>query len=95
MSMLVMGIMNEKALGIARAYAKAMQWYQEAANAGNAQGLIGMAVMYANGRGVQPDIEKARQYLQQAAAMGDLQAQTDLTLLQKPAAQSHALRALP
>ena len=52
-------------------YAKAMEYYQQAADAGNPEGLRGLGALYANGEGVEPDYDRAIELFQLAAAQGD------------------------
>ncbi|MER2056539.1 MAG: S41 family peptidase, partial [Clostridia bacterium] len=52
-------------------FAKAMEYYQQAADAGNPEGLRGLGALYANGDGVDPDYDRAMEYFQQAADLGD------------------------
>jgi len=53
----------------------ARQWYERAADLGNASAMFYLGHMYANGRGVEKDMAKARTYWQQAASSGDVAAQ--------------------
>ena len=52
-------------------FAKAMEYYQQAADAGNPEGLRGLGALYANGDGVDPDYDRAMEYFQLGAAQGD------------------------
>ena len=62
-------------------YGKAMEFFQLAADAGNADGLRGIGVLYANGAGVETDFGKALEYFQLAADLGDPKAFNNLGLL--------------
>ncbi len=62
-------------------YGKAMEYYQLAADAGNAEGLRSIGALYANGAGVEEDYEKAAEYFQLAADQGDGKAFNNLGLL--------------
>ena len=55
-------------------YAKAMEYYRRAADAGSVDGLRGIGNLYANGEGVEPDPGRALEYYDQAAAQGDAKA---------------------
>ena len=53
-------------------YAKGDGYYQQAADAGNPEGLRkALGTMYANGDGVDPDYDRAMEYFLLAAAQGD------------------------
>ncbi len=52
-------------------YAKALEYLQLAADAGNPEGLRSLGAMYANGEGVDPDYDRAMEYFLLAAAQGD------------------------
>ena len=43
-------------------YGKAMEYFQLAADAGNAEGWRGLGNMYADGLGVEPDYNRAMEY---------------------------------
>ena len=62
-------------------YKKAKECYQLAADAGNAAGLRGLGVLYANGAGVEPDYGKALEYSHLAADQGDAIAFRNLGVL--------------
>ena len=62
-------------------YAKAMEYYQLAADAGNPEGLRGVGALYTNGDGVEPDYDRAMEYFQLAAAQGDAKAMSNIGLL--------------
>ncbi|CCF79561.1 hypothetical protein HBZS_100090 [Helicobacter bizzozeronii CCUG 35545] len=64
------GLMYEGDEDIPKDYAKAMQYYQKAADMGNSAAYTNLGIMYAHGKGVKPDKEKARQYYQKACNMG-------------------------
>ncbi|WP_120944294.1 tetratricopeptide repeat protein [Helicobacter labacensis] len=49
-----------------RHYSKALEYYQEAANLGSAEGYRGLANMYLIGAGVKQDSQKARAYFKKA-----------------------------
>jgi len=62
-------------------YGKAMEFFQLAADAGNAEGLRGIGSLYANGLGVETDYVKAREYFHLAADQGNAKAFKTLGLL--------------
>ncbi|WP_121756247.1 tetratricopeptide repeat protein [Helicobacter felis] len=62
-------------------YGKALQYYQKAANMGNANAYSNLGVMYANGDGVGQDKEAARQYYKKACDLGDQQGCQNLKAL--------------
>ena len=52
-------------------YAKALEYYRLAADAGNPAGWRNLGLMYVYGMGVEPDYDLAMEYFQLAAAQGD------------------------
>jgi len=50
--------------------AEAVRWYRASAEQGNAEGLIGLADMYAKGEGVEKDLAEARSLYEKAADAG-------------------------
>jgi TPR repeat protein len=64
-----------------RDYAKAREWYEKAADAGNNLAMSNLGVLYANGRGVTQDDGKARELFQKAADAGNTNAKKALTEL--------------
>ncbi|BCZ20033.1 hypothetical protein NHP190012_16750 (plasmid) [Helicobacter sp. NHP19-012] len=59
-------------------YAKALEYFQKAADMGNADGYNNLGSMYANGTGVPQDYKKAMQYYQKAGDMGNASAYASL-----------------
>ena len=55
-------------------YGKAMEYFQLAADAGNAEGWRGLGNLYVNGQGVEMNLDKAREYYDLAAEQGDAKA---------------------
>lgn len=55
-------------------YAKAMEYYRRAADAGSVDGLRNIGNLYANGEGVEKNIDKALECYDRAAAQGDAKA---------------------
>lgn len=49
-------------------YAQAREWYQKAAEAGNANAKFNLGSFYYYGHGVKQDYAKAREWFQKAAA---------------------------
>jgi len=58
----------------ARYYDEALHWYREAAEAGNTEAAIGLAVMYSAGDGTEPDPEAAGRWMRKAADNGEVRA---------------------
>jgi TPR repeat protein len=59
-------------------YAKALEYFQQAADQGDAEGLRLIGTLYANGEGVEKDFNKALEYYQQAADQGNTKALVNL-----------------
>lgn len=57
-----------------RYYGEALRWYREAAEAGNTEAAIGLAVMYSAGDGTEPDPEAAGRWMRKAADNGEVRA---------------------
>lgn len=62
-------------------YAKAMEYYRRAADAGSVDGLRSIGNLYANGEGVEVDPKKAREYYDLAAAQGDAKSFYNIAIL--------------
>ena len=63
--------------GVAQDYAKAREWYEKAADKGDAGAMVSLGLLYANGQGVPQDYAKAREnyvkaheWYEKAAAQG-------------------------
>ena len=52
--------MYNQGQGVRQDYQKAKEWYQKAANQGNATAQYNIGVMYAQGQGVRQDYRKAK-----------------------------------
>ena len=62
------------ARGVTQDYAKAREWYEKAAAAGDAGAMHNLGGLYENGQGVPEDDAKAREWFEKAAAAGDVDA---------------------
>ena len=62
-------------LGVATSFARALRWYHAAAIQGNADGAIGLAILYYNGQGVTKDLSIAHFWL--TVALGEMPAGPD------------------
>ena len=62
-------------------YAKAREWYEKGANAGDSDAMNKLAAIYANGKGVPRDYAKAREWYEKAAAKGNSSAKSHLRKL--------------
>jgi len=67
--------------GVAQDYAQAREWYQKAADAGNADAMNNLGWLYANGHGVAQDYAQAREWYQKAADAGNRDAKQALERL--------------
>ena len=56
---------------MAKDEAKAVEWYEKAAEKGDSSAMYNLGACYYNGRGVAVDIAKAREWFTKAAALGD------------------------
>ena len=76
-----LGIMREEGLGCDLSLKRAAEYYQDAAEAGYADGHYNLALMFCQGSGVRRDVEKAKRHLELAKALGHTQAFEKLTQL--------------
>lgn len=67
--------------GVEQDYAKAIEWYEKAAELGNATALNNIGYMYQYGEGVDSDYEKALEYYDKATKMGSEQARNNAEFL--------------
>ena len=65
-----MGWLYQNGWGVPRDYAKAREWYERAAAAGNVAAMANLGWLYRDGLGVPRDYEKARDWYEKAAAAG-------------------------
>ena len=61
--------------GVEVDYVKANEWFQKAAEQGNADAQCNLGVMYAEGQGVEVDNAKANEWYQKSAEQGNAVAQ--------------------
>ncbi len=67
--------------GVPQDYARAVEWFREAAAAGDVGGQYNLGGLYANGKGVPQDYAKAAQWYHKASEQGDGGAQYRLGVL--------------
>ena len=76
-----LGLQYEHGQGVRQDYAKAREWYQKAADAGDRSAMNNLGMLYYGGNGVAQDYSKAREYFQKAADAGGIDAMYDLGVL--------------
>jgi TPR repeat protein len=81
--MLELGGLYENGYGVDRDYGKAREWYQKAADKGNAYAMYNLGGLYENGNGVAQDYGKAREWYQKAADAGHADAKQGLKRLRR------------
>ena len=64
--------------GVEQDYAQALEWYQKAADAGNAEAMNRLGDCYFHGRGVEADYAQAMEWYQKAADAGNAEAEERL-----------------
>jgi TPR repeat protein len=67
--------------GVPQDYAKAAQWFQKAADQGDAYAQCNLGGMYAAGQGVPQNYAEANQWLKRSAAQGNENAREALRIL--------------
>ena len=77
----MLGELYANAMGVKRDYAKAAEWYQRAADAGDREGMFALAMMKLSGRGGPVDREQAVKLLASSAKLGNPKAAYNLALL--------------
>jgi TPR repeat protein len=73
-----LGTLYHNGHGVAQDYAKAREWYEKAADKGNAEAMNNLGWLYRNGHGVTQDYAKAREWYEKAADTGDAEAMAAL-----------------
>jgi uncharacterized protein YdaT len=79
--MFKLGVIYQNGQGVALDYAKAREWYEKAADNGNAPAMVSLGLLYENGKGVPQDYAKAREWYEKAAAKDNADAKTRLQQL--------------
>jgi TPR repeat protein len=64
--------------GVAQDYVKAREWFEKAADKGEASAMFNLGLIYANGQGVAQDYAKAREWYEKAADNGYARAMESL-----------------
>jgi uncharacterized protein YdaT len=88
-----LAFLYENGQGVAQDHAKAREWYEKAADKGDAGAMNSLGLLYQNGQGVPQDHAKAREWYEKAADKGDAKAMLYLGLLYQRGfgvAQDHA-----
>src|SRR5262249_17833127 len=67
--------------GVAQDYVSAREWYEKAAEKGDAKAMVNLGLLYKKARGVAQDYVKAREWYEKAAAEGHTDAMANLGLL--------------
>ena len=65
-SMCSLGYMYEHGIGVEQDFAKALEWYTKAANAGSVTAMNYLGSMYEHGNGVEADLTEAQKWYQKA-----------------------------
>ena len=65
-----LGISYQYGIGVRRNPEEAYKWYWRAAEAGNVEGMLNLAYLFAHGIGVQEDMQMYETWLRKAAAAG-------------------------
>ena len=68
--------------GVAQDYTKAFEWYQKAANQGDADAQYNVGYMYYQGQGVAKNFAKAIEWFKKAASQGNEDAADLLNTIQ-------------
>jgi uncharacterized protein len=76
-----LGVLHKEGWGVAQDYCNAREWFQKAADAGNAYAMYGLGWMYEKGEGVILDYTKVLDWYQKAAAAGSADGKQAASLL--------------
>jgi len=74
----LMGAMYRNGEGVKQSYEMARRLYEQAAQQGDVDAMIGLGIMYYNGEGVEQSYERSKEYFEHAAHLGDADAQYTL-----------------
>ena len=80
-SMRNLGVSYRDALGTARDYAMAREWYEKAAAEDHTHAMVNLGLLYTKGLGVTQDYAKAREWYEKAVAKGNTDAMASLEKL--------------
>jgi len=69
-----LGWLYRNGLGVAQDYPKAREWYEKAADKGDAYSMTSLGWLYEHGQGVGQDYAKAREWYERAADHGEAEA---------------------
>jgi uncharacterized protein len=72
------GVLYSKGQGFVQDYGKASEWFQKAADAGDAGAMFNLGVLYFKGEGVAQNYDKAGEWIQKAADAGNTNAKEAL-----------------
>jgi TPR repeat protein len=70
LSSLQLGLLHNQGQEVTQDYVKAREWYQKAAEAGNATAMFNLGLLYYHGEGVTQDYVKAREWFQKGSKTG-------------------------
>ena len=69
-----LGVIYDQGQGVPQSDAKAMEWYERAAQQGEPRAQYNLGLMYLNGQGVPPDLVKAYYWITLSANRGNVHA---------------------
>ena len=69
-----LGLMYDQGQGVQQSDARAMEWYERAAQQGEPRAQYNLGLMYLNGQGVPPDLVKAYYWISLSANRGNVHA---------------------
>jgi TPR repeat protein len=76
--MVQLGLLYLNGQGVVQDYAKVREWFEKAADKGNADAMTNLGALYYSGRGVAQDYAKAREWFEKAADKGNADAMVKL-----------------
>jgi hypothetical protein len=79
--MFKLGLLYHNGQGVAQDNAKAVEWYEKAADKGYTDAMVNLGMHYANDLGVARDYAKAREWYEKAAAKDNATAMVNLAVL--------------
>ena len=79
----LLGSIHDLGLGVPQSFATARRWYEQAAEKGQVDAMLNLAILYENGRGVQASCRTALQWYRRSAERGSEKAKAYLPVIER------------